>query len=112
MTDYVMCGRRDRASDKTVNMLISLILVVRPTFALAVAPAPRRSWPASSVVSSSISPPLGSVSATGAAGKALVLGMLVPAPKFLLIGCVPAMPFVMHVPDLALFLPWVLLGIG
>ena len=48
----------------------------------------------------------------GAAGKALLLGMLVPTPKLLLIGCAPAMPLVMHVPDLALFLPWVLLGIG
>ena len=38
--------------------------------------------------------------------------MLVPTPKFLLIGCVPAIPLVMQVPDLALFLPWVLLGIG
>lgn len=85
---------------------------VRPTFALAAAPAPQRSWPASSYGSSSISPPLGSGSADGTAGKALLLGMLVPTPKFLLIGRVPAIPLVMQAPDLALFLPWVLLGIG
>ena len=41
----------------------------------------------------------------GAAGKASLLEMLGPTHKFLLIGCVPAIPLVVHVPDLALVLP-------
>lgn len=48
----------------------------------------------------------------GAVGKASLIEMLGPTLKFLLIGYVPVILLVTYFPDLALFLPRVLLGIG
>ena len=48
----------------------------------------------------------------GAVGKASLIEMLGPTLKFLLIGYVPVILLVTYVPDLALFLPRLLLGIG
>ena len=48
----------------------------------------------------------------GAVGKASLVEMLGPTLKFLLIGYVPVILLVTYIPDLALFLPRVLLGIG
>ena len=48
----------------------------------------------------------------GAVGKASLLEMLGPTLKFLIIGYVPVILLVTYFPDLALFLPRVLLGIG
>ena len=48
----------------------------------------------------------------GAVGKATLVEMLGPTLKFLLFGYLPVILLVTYVPDLALFLPRVLLGIG
>ncbi len=48
----------------------------------------------------------------GAVGKASLIEMLGPTLKFLLIGYLPVILLVTYVPDLALFLPRLLLGIG
>ena len=65
------------------------------------------------IVAANLTPPsVPLLHLAGAAGKASLLEMLAPKLKFLLIGCVPAIPLVMHVPDLALFLPWVLLDVS
>ena len=100
-------GTRTRAGARPSNTTVHTPPQARAT--VAISPTKRRGarGGAASILACAPLPRL-----AGAAGEALPLGMLVPTPKFLLIGCVPAIPLVIQVPDLALFLPWVLLGIG